>query len=189
MSAIIPVVFFVMLLLLLCALVGIARPSLVRLTTRKQAAQSAGVFLAALFILGSFLPDTDSAPEQAQPASAQVSQPDCAALPDRIQRLECDYHHALAAHAENDTRLLIEHLHALSTACPPCRDIAEACEQEWLTRHPGELLLPPAESARCMDQAWPPAVWPRYQPLPLPTIPPELAAHMRLVQQRHQSDH
>ena len=189
MAAIITVLFFVFLLLLLCALVALVRPRWLHLKTRKEAAQSAGFFFVVLLILGPFLPDTDSAPEPPQTESTQVAQPVCEDLPDRLKRLECAYQRALEAHADSNGRLSMEHARYLTTACPPCEDILDACVHEWVTRNPGDiafesLLMPPAEFERCMDQAWPPAVWPHYENLPSPKIPPELAAYMQAIQQR-----
>ena len=66
MSALVTGLFFVVLILFLCALGALVRPRWFNLKTRKEAAQSVGLFLVVLIILGAFLPDDEAPPETAQ---------------------------------------------------------------------------------------------------------------------------
>ena len=191
MDAIIPVLFFLCFILLLCALAGLVRPHWLHLKTRKEAAQAAVVFLILLFILGPFLPDTDK--ESASPRAehselAEPVKPVCEDLTDRMERLECAHRRALLAWQDSIGRISSEHIRYLTTACPPCEAQLEECLEVWRTRNPGKTDPPEGDFNRCMDRAWPSSEWPRYEALrealPAPNIPPELSARWRDVQRR-----
>ena len=193
MGVIVTILFVLCLLLLLSALAGLVQPRWLRLKTRKEAAQAAGVLLILLFILAPFVPDPDpKTPPQAKQSEAQASHQDmtppagpvCEDLADRMERLECEHQRAMNAWVDSSGRISSEYVRYLTTACPPCEAQLEECLEAWHSRNPGKIDTPEADFNRCRDRAWPPSEWPRYTALPEPKIPPELSAHWGDIQRR-----
>ena len=189
MATLILVVFFLCFILLLCSLAGLVRPSWLNLETRKDVAKVSGALLVLLFILGPFLPDTDTEPASPQAEQAQPTQPVCEDLTDRMERLECAYQRAMRAWTDSSTRISDAHRQYLTTACPSCSARGALCVEALYARTPGNTdPLADAEYDQCMKDAWPESEWPQYEAIrkafPAPKIPPELSAHWRDIQRR-----
>lgn len=112
MAALITTLFFVLFLVFCAALAAIVRPSLLKVKTRKEAAQAAGGCLIILLILSPFLPD--NSPTEQQPLADKQDTvvhdgpfplPICEDIPGRMKRLECEYQRALEAYQTSDINL------------------------------------------------------------------------------------
>ena len=194
MSAVIVVLFFLLTLLFCATLVACIRPSILHMKTRKEAAQAAAGCFVVLLVLTPFLPEK-TAPENTttvttQPDTEADDAPVCEDIPGRIKRLECEYRRALQAWRTSSIELVMAHHDYLKTACPPCQEAMQSCTDDWYTHKQEKKFdtIPTAEYNRCMDRAWPKALWPRHTALPAPKMPPELSAHYATAVAQHKEE-